>query len=627
MVNIKFISITITRLFIVTLILSVWGCNGEDGTSSSLKAIEVTPDKLELAVGELQHVKNEPVPADVDSRELPFEWKSSNTRVVTVSSLGMLKGVSAGSAEITISGKVSTGVSRKVSVTVVDNGIPLTGITVTPEQLTLEIGKSSLITAKSQPEDATGVFFSWKSDDTNIATVNNTGLVTAIAPGTTAIIVKSGVIEKEIPVKVNKPPLKIIVGSTTYSVDTLHFEVIGEGIHWLKFKIPEFVNGFGTLGKGLEVDVVEVDLNNPDNKIEVWPARLKAGDNRETPSQVYNRKKKEYEPLGRKPVAAINGDFFLLDANNVTGHDYIKRRPVGMEVTNGMLIHTPFTDRYNRTHVQAFIVRDDGLPDFASRVSFSGKVEADNESYQLSEINSFANAGKLVLFNNQSNAYYGSDSAFAWSPHTSTMVSLSYPEGGWRINDRMEFTVTAIDYDVLKSTGNPPTAPYGGKRFNGQGAILVGNATSTSENNASKLFLSKLKVGDKIGVTTEVTLNGIKVSDKKLNVIGTDYRGAILRDGVAYNTWDEAHPRTAIGFTQDRKTAYLVVVDGRRSNYSVGATTFQLGSIIKALGAYTALNLDGGGSSAMVVNGTTANRPSDGSERTIGNGIMVVTKK
>lgn len=73
--------------------------------------------------------------------------------------------------------------------------------------------------------------------------------------------------------------------------------------------------------------------------------------------------------------------------------------------------------------------------------------------------------------------------------------------------------------------------------------------------------------------------------------------------------------------------AYLVVIDGRQSNFSVGTTTGQVGHILKALGAYSAVNLDGGGSSAIVVNGEVKNKPSDPNEWAVANGIMVITRE
>ncbi len=59
------------------------------------------------------------------------------------------------------------------------------------------------------------------------------------------------------------------------------------------------------------------------------------------------------------------------------------------------------------------------------------------------------------------------------------------------------------------------------------------------------------------------------------------------------------HPRTAVGLAADGGTLWLVVVDGRQPNYSEGVTLGELGEIILELGAHMALNLDGGGSSAM----------------------------
>src|SRR5919109_521873 len=69
------------------------------------------------------------------------------------------------------------------------------------------------------------------------------------------------------------------------------------------------------------------------------------------------------------------------------------------------------------------------------------------------------------------------------------------------------------------------------------------------------------------------------------------------------------HPRTAIG-VDDAGRVLLVVVDGRRRT-SVGMDLVQLANLMRRLGAVSALNLDGGGSSTMVVRGKVKNRPSD----------------
>ena len=73
---------------------------------------------------------------------------------------------------------------------------------------------------------------------------------------------------------------------------------------------------------------------------------------------------------------------------------------------------------------------------------------------------------------------------------------------------------------------------------------------------------------------------------------------------------DDKHPRTAIGYT---KKGYLIilVVEGRNKGIADGASLAQLASIMKGIGCYEALNLDGGGSSCMLVNGKETIKPSD----------------
>jgi hypothetical protein len=68
----------------------------------------------------------------------------------------------------------------------------------------------------------------------------------------------------------------------------------------------------------------------------------------------------------------------------------------------------------------------------------------------------------------------------------------------------------------------------------------------------------------------------------------------------------------------------LVVVDGRQSGYSAGMTLGELAELMNSLGARSAFNLDGGGSSAMFVNGQRVNRPSDGYERGVGSALVVL---
>ena len=100
----------------------------------------------------------------------------------------------------------------------------------------------------------------------------------------------------------------------------------------------------------------------------------------------------------------------------------------------------------------------------------------------------------------------------------------------------------------------------------------------------------------------------------------------MIQDGTLTGQCKSAcgrHPRTGVGVTADGQIL-LVVVDGRQKRWSLGPTMSEFARIMRDLGAVTALNLDGGGSSTMVVNGEVVNRPSDGHERAISNAILIL---
>jgi hypothetical protein len=75
----------------------------------------------------------------------------------------------------------------------------------------------------------------------------------------------------------------------------------------------------------------------------------------------------------------------------------------------------------------------------------------------------------------------------------------------------------------------------------------------------------------------------------------------VLRQGKPVPGGKDAHPRTAAGISRDGKTLYLLVIDGRQPKYSMGATTEEVGRWLAHLGAYEGLNLDGGGTTTLVI--------------------------
>ena len=73
---------------------------------------------------------------------------------------------------------------------------------------------------------------------------------------------------------------------------------------------------------------------------------------------------------------------------------------------------------------------------------------------------------------------------------------------------------------------------------------------------------------------------------------------------------DDKHPRTCMGYTKDGRLIVLVI-QGRFSGIAEGATLTQEAQLLKDLGCVEALNLDGGGSSCMLINGKETITPSD----------------
>ncbi len=142
-------------------------------------------------------------------------------------------------------------------------------------------------------------------------------------------------------------------------------------------------------------------------------------------------------------------------------------------------------------------------------------------------------------------------------------------------------------------------------------------------------LMSQLKIGDSLkivqtlGPTWDKVVQAvgagpclIKGGEIHLTTLGEEF-GTDVAGGRA--------PRTAIGLTREGKVL-LVVVDGRRRT-SVGFSLLELAQFMLEQGAVEAMNLDGGGSSQMMIGNQIVNQPSDGRERRLGAGIAVVKTK
>ncbi|MFW5782133.1 MAG: phosphodiester glycosidase family protein, partial [Candidatus Muiribacteriaceae bacterium] len=108
------------------------------------------------------------------------------------------------------------------------------------------------------------------------------------------------------------------------------------------------------------------------------------------------------------------------------------------------------------------------------------------------------------------------------------------------------------------------------------------------------------------------------IKDGEINVTSTEEN---FKPNLVY----QRAPRTAIAIMENREVVF-VTLDGRQKGYSIGMTLKELAEYLKSIGAVDAMNLDGGGSTTLVVEGKVLNRPSDKSERRI-NGAVIIEKK
>ena len=129
-------------------------------------------------------------------------------------------------------------------------------------------------------------------------------------------------------------------------------------------------------------------------------------------------------------------------------------------------------------------------------------------------------------------------------------------------------------------------------------------------------------------VVAGMTLQVVTETFPKLEEVKVAIGGGptLVRDGKAmqWNGLQARHPRSAVGFNRD--TVFLVEIDGRQGNISLGMSFPELAAYMQKLGCENAMNLDGGGSATLWVFGNVINSPSEGRERPSANALVVVEK-
>jgi hypothetical protein len=296
--------------------------------------------------------------------------------------------------------------------------------------------------------------------------------------------------------------------------------------------------------------------------------------------------------MGRRSgaVLAVNGDYFLSSG-----------RPVHAFAQDGRLLQTPqvlgraFGIDATGTAVTM------GYPD--TRATLTTQSATSTVTTALPRWNSGAATGDTV------------------APFTAAGADLETPPNG-------------DCYAGLAGTGAPIVHPDGGvdnamaltgtPRCGGDAALVPADGVllDGSFYNPSGSFLQSLHAGQSAQLTQTLGFPGavdLMGGNPLLIVNGSEQ----TQDFTGSGDFFSRQPRTAVGVTGDGRML-IVEVDGRSAGYSAGMTLQELADLMQSLGAQNAINLDGGGSSAMWVNGMLTTRPSDGFERSVGSALVVL---
>jgi Phosphodiester glycosidase len=348
------------------------------------------------------------------------------------------------------------------------------------------------------------------------------------------------------------------------------------------------------------INLVRVELRRAN--IEIRSARaLDQLKGRERVSDMVRR----VDGTGVRVLAAVNADFFNLDTgenenNQVIDGEWWK----GLKVTD-----SPY-DTYDNAHVQ-FGIDAAGRP-LIDRFILDGKAWDRGVMTPIITMN-FNPSGKP-----EGTALYTSRYGATTPRDTTRRTAEATMIGAGKRGDTLFFVRRGAT-----SAASGSSIPDGGAVLAAYGSGLrADEVRAMAEGDTVKILLATLPHISR-GATPVMLIGGWpRILHDGENVAGD---GATLEGTLSRNA-EARHPRTAIGFSRDSTTLIVLTVDGRSEN-SGGMTLVELATVMRELGAWQAMNFDGGGSTTMVVDGKVVNQPSDKEgERAVGNALLVVLR-
>ncbi len=287
----------------------------------------------------------------------------------------------------------------------------------------------------------------------------------------------------------------------------------------------------------------------------------------------------------RNALVAINGGYF-----RTTGP--ARGEPVGALTIRGKVLSEPVKNR------AALAVRDDGqrIRAAITHSAVTATVTADGKAAQpINGINRPAEKGELILFTPEF--------------HRTTLTETDVAEAIIEKNRVARVFDGAGDHAIPRA--GMVISAHGKTREWARAHLRVGTRIGLN---------IRTKAEPSLPFTPDFILGGgpqlVAAGRKVFSAESARYSDSLYK---------QRHPRTAIGWRPDGKLV-LVVVDGRQKS-SVGMTMDELAGLMLELGCVGAMNLDGGGSTTMVIKNKIVNSPSDiTGERPVSDALMIFAR-
>jgi len=301
-------------------------------------------------------------------------------------------------------------------------------------------------------------------------------------------------------------------------------------------------------------------------------------------------------PEAGLPLAAVNGDFYVVDERNPYVGD-----PRGLQILDGELVSAP-------TDEASFWLDPAGVPQATNVLSQFEVTWPDGATTPIG-LNEDRTDGVAVLYT----ARLGE----ATRTRGGRELILERAGSGPWLPLRAGLTYTARIRET-RDGGNSPLSPDV-MVLSLSPKLLTNTPAAAQAEAGAVLKVSMATLPDLTGVKWAISGGYVLVRDGKTETLrvpqSQDYRHASVT---------QRHPRSAIGAGRDH--FFLLEVDGRQPGYSAGMTLAELGDYMQKLGCELALSLDGGASATFWWKGKVINRPCNGSERPIANGVVILKR-